>query len=212
VDAVSRGAANLLRQVANLQGFGLPIPVALNRFDTDTEAEIAAVHEAVSAIGAEAVFCTHWRDGGDRAAALAHAVLARLDAGSARPSLLYPDEMPLAEKIVTVARRRYRAGDVTVSDLAARRLATLEETGFGRLPVCIAKTQYSFSADPRLLGAPEWHSFEGHTFPVREVRLSAGAGFVVALAGDAITMPGLPRNPAAEGMGLDDAGAIEGLF
>lgn len=207
VAAVAHGAANLLRHVANLQGFGLPVLVALNRFDTDTEAEITAVREAVAAVGAEAILCTHWAEGGEGAVGLARAVLARLDAGTARLAFLYPDEMPLAEKIVTVATRIYHAGEVTFSDVAARRLAAFEAAGFGRLPVCIAKTQYSFSADPRLLGAPE-----GHTFPVRDVRLSAGAGFVVALAGDIMTMPGLPRVPAAEAIGLDATGAIEGLF
>ncbi|MDW8444443.1 MAG: formate--tetrahydrofolate ligase [Acetobacteraceae bacterium] len=207
VGAVARGAANLLRHVANLQGFGLPVLVALNRFESDTEAEIEAVREAVAAIGAEAILCTHWSDGSEGAVALARAVLAQLDRGGDRFSFLYPDEMPLAEKIVTIATRLYHAGEVTFSDLAARRLAAFAEAGFGHLPVCIAKTQYSFSADPRLLGAPE-----GHTFPVRDVRLSAGAGFVVAFAGEIVTMPGLPRVPAAEAIGLDAAGAIEGLF
>ncbi|MCS6855354.1 MAG: formate--tetrahydrofolate ligase [Elioraea sp.] len=207
VGAVARGAANLLRHVANLQGFGLPVLVALNRFESDTEAEIEAVREAVAAIGAEAILCTHWSDGSEGAVALARAVLAQLDRGGDRFSFLYPDEMPLAEKIVTIATRLYHAGEVTFSDLAARRLAAFAEAGFGHLPVCIAKTQYSFSADPRLLGAPE-----GHTFPVRDVRLSAGAGFVVAFAGEIVTMPGLPRVPAAEAIRLDAAGAIEGLF
>ncbi len=207
VAAVARGTANLLRHVANLQGFGLPVLVALNRFDSDTAAEIAAVQEAVAAIGAEAVLCTHWAEGGEGAMALARAVLARLNAGTARLSLLYPDELPLAEKIATVATRLYHAGEVTFSDAAARRLDAFQAAGFGHLPVCIAKTQYSFSADPRLLGAPE-----GHTFPVRDVRLSAGAGFVVAFAGEIMTMPGLPRVPAAEAIGLDASGEIMGLF
>ena len=207
VAAVARGSANLLRHVANLQGFGLPVLVALNRFDSDTEAEIAAVQDAVAAIGAEAILCTHWAEGGEGAVALARAVLARLIAGTARLALLYPDEMPLAEKIATVATRIYHAGEVTFSDAAARRLDAFQAAGFGHLPVCIAKTPYSFSADPRLLGAPE-----GHTFPVRDVRLSAGAGFVVAFAGEIMTMPGLPRVPAAEAIGLDASGEIMGLF
>ncbi|MFQ3623002.1 MAG: formate--tetrahydrofolate ligase [Acetobacteraceae bacterium] len=207
VASVRRGAANLVRHVTNLQGFGLPVLVALNRFDTDTAAEAAAVRDAVAACGAEAIPCTHWSDGGEGAVALAHAVLARLNGGVVRFTPLYGDDLPLAEKIATIATRIYHAAEVTIAPAAARRLASFEAAGFGRLPVCVAKTQYSFSADPRLLGAPE-----GHVFPVREVRLSAGAGFVVALAGDVMTMPGLPRAPAAEAIGLDDAGGIEGLF
>ncbi len=207
VAAVRRGVANLVRHVTNLQGFGLPVLVALNRFDTDTAAEAAAVRDAVAACGAEVIPCTHWSHGGEGAVALAHAVLARLNEGAARFTPLYGDDLPLAEKIATIATRIYHAAEVTFAPSAARRLAAFEAAGFGRLPVCIAKTPYSFSADPRLLGAPE-----GHVFPVREVRLAAGAGFVVALAGDVMTMPGLPRAPAAEAITLDGSGEIEGLF
>jgi len=207
VGAVTRGAANLIRHIENLSGFGLPVVVALNRFVTDTEAEIAVVQEAVAAAGSAAQLCTHWSDGGAGAEGLAHAVMARLDAGTACFAPLYPDAMPLAAKIETIARRIYRAGEVAIAPAAAKRLEAFEAAGFGRLPICVAKTQYSFSADPALLGAPE-----GHSFPVREVRLSAGAGFVVALAGEVMTMPGLPKLPAAESIRLDADGRIEWLF
>jgi formate--tetrahydrofolate ligase len=207
VAAVRRGAANLLRHIDNIGRFGLPIVVALNRFDSDTEAELAAVRETVASVGAEAHLCTHWSDGSAGAGALAEAVAARLGSGPASFTPLYPAEMGLAEKIRAIATHIYRAADVAIAPAAAKRLAAFEAAGFGHLPVCIAKTPYSFSADPALVGAPE-----GHVLPVREVRLAAGAGFVVALAGDVMTMPGLPRVPAAETITLNDAGEIEGLF
>ncbi len=205
--AVARGLPNLLRHVENMQGFGLPVVVALNHFTTDTEAEIATVRDALAGREVEMVVCTHWSDGGAGAEALARAVLDRIAAGTARFQLLYPDEMPLADKIRTIARRIYRAADVAFPPAVLKRLAAFEAAGFGGVPVCIAKTQYSFSADPALLGAPE-----GHVLPVREVRLSAGAGFVVAICGEIMTMPGLPRAPAANGIGLDADGEIFGLF
>jgi len=207
VAAVTRGAANLARHIENLSGFGVPVLVALNRFATDTEAEIAAVREAAAAAGAEAHLCTHWSDGGAGAEGLARGVMARLGAGAACFRPLYPDAMPLAEKIRTIATRIYRAGEVPIAPAAANKLEGYERAGFGHLPICVAKTQYSFSADPTLLGAPT-----GHVFPVRDVRLSAGAGFVVALAGEVMTMPGLPKVPAAETIRLDSEGRIAGLF
>ncbi|MDB5414351.1 MAG: formate--tetrahydrofolate ligase [Rubritepida sp.] len=207
VRAVRRGIANLARHVENIRKFGLPPIVALNRFTADTEAEIAAVQQAMEALGTEAVLCTHWSDGAAGTVALAHAVMRRLDAGEAAFKPLYPDAMPLAGKILTIAREIYRASDITIPDSVAVKLARFEAQGFGHVPVCIAKTQYSFSADPTALGAPE-----GHILPVRDVRLSAGAGFVVAICGDVMTMPGLPRVPAAETIRLDDEGRIEGLF
>ena len=181
--------------------------MVLNRFTADTDREFAVVREAMAARGVEAVMCTHWADGAAGAAALAQAVLARI--GTRRPpsAFLYPDAMPLIEKIQTIAREIYRAADVELSDPARRRLAAIEAAGFGTLPVCIAKTPYSFSAVAGLLGAPE-----GHILPVREARLSAGAGFVVAICGDIMTMPGLPRVPVANAIGLDAAGRIAGLF
>jgi formate--tetrahydrofolate ligase len=207
VPATERGIANLARHVENVGKFGVPVLVALNRFTSDTVGEIAAVERAMQARGVEAVLCTHWADGAAGAAGLARAVLARLAERSAHFSPLYPDDLPLAEKIRTVAREIYRSADIALPAALSRRLAAFELAGFGRLPICIAKTQYSFSADPALLGAPD-----GRVLPIRAVRLSAGAGFVVAIAGDILTMPGLPRVPSAEHIGLAPDGAIEGLF
>jgi formate--tetrahydrofolate ligase len=207
VAAVTRGISNLARHVENMGKFGLPVVVALNRFTSDTDAEVAAVQAAIQAAGAEAILCTHWGDGAKGAAELARAVQARIAAKSARFAPLYPDAMPLADKIRSIAQQIYRARDITLPADVAKRLARFEELGFGHLPVCIAKTQYSFTADPTKLGAPV-----DHVLPVREVRLSAGAGFIVAVCGDIMTMPGLPRRPAAETIGLDGEGRIEGLF
>jgi formate--tetrahydrofolate ligase len=207
VAAVTRGISNLARHVENMGKFGLPVVVALNRFTSDTDAEIAAVQAAIQAAGTEAILCTHWGDGAKGAAELARAVQARITAKSARFAPLYPDAMPLADKIRSIAQQIYRARDIALPADVAKRLARFEELGFGHLPVCIAKTQYSFTADPTKLGAPV-----DHVLPVREVRLSAGAGFIVAVCGDIMTMPGLPRRPAAETIGLDGEGRIEGLF
>jgi len=207
VAAVERGVVNLARHVENLRKFGLPVVVALNRFTSDTQAEIAAVQHAMARIGAEAFLCTHWGDGAAGAADLARAVQRLLDAGQAKFKPLYAPELSLADKLRTIAREIYRAAEVQIPPAVAARLKRFEEQGFGHVPVCVAKTQYSFSADPTKLGAPK-----GHVLPVREVRLSAGAGFVVAVCGDIMTMPGLPRQPAAEGIGLDADGRIDGLF
>jgi formate--tetrahydrofolate ligase len=205
--AVARGVANLARHVENLGAFGLPVVVALNRFDSDTQAEFAVVRAAMESLGVETLLCTHWSDGAAGAADLAASVLRIIAEKKARYAPLYPDAMPLADKLRTIAQRIYRASDIAIAPAAARRLAAFEGRGFGNLPVCIAKTQYSFTADPSVLGAPE-----GHVLPVRSVRLSAGAGFVVAICGDIMTMPGLPRVPAAEAIRLDADGMIEGLF
>ncbi len=203
--AVRAGAANLVRHVENMAKFGLPVVVAVNRFTGDTEAEYDAIRAALP--GVEVVLCSHWADGAAGAEALAHAVMRRVveDQGGYRP--LYPDAMGLADKLRTVAREIYRAGDIALAPGAAKRLAGYEADGFGALPVCIAKTPYSFTADPSVLGAPV-----GHMLPVREVRLAAGAGFVVAVCGDVMTMPGLPRSPAAERVGLSSDGRVTGLF
>ena len=203
VAAVRRGAVNLQRHVENMQGFGLPVVVALNHFTSDTPAEAAAIRAALE--GTSVVLCTHWADGAAGAEELARTVLAAMRPPSV--SLLYPDELSLEGKLRTVAQRIYRASDIAMTPAVVRQLAAYEAAGHGGLPVCIAKTQYSFSADPALLGAPE-----GHVLPVREVRLSAGAGFVVAICGDVMTMPGLPRVPAANTIGLDATGRITGLF
>lgn len=204
--AVERGLPNLLRHVENLGKFGLPVLVAINRFPTDTAAELKLIEEKCAAAGARAYLCEHWAKGGAGAEALARAAVATLEEGKAAFKVLYADDLPLSRKIETVAREIYRAADVAIAGPAQRRLKALEAAGYGNLPVCIAKTQYSFAADPELRGAPT-----GHTLPIREVRLSAGAGFVVALAGDIMTMPGLPRVPAAENIRLTTSGEIDGL-
>jgi formate--tetrahydrofolate ligase len=204
--AVRRGAVNLIRHAENMRGFGLPVVVALNHFTGDTDAEFAAVRDALAPIDVEVIACRHWADGAAGAADLARAVREKLAGGASfRP--LYAPALGLADKIRTVAEKIYRAGNVVFDRAAAKKLASYEAAGFGSLPVCMAKTQYSFSADPTLLGAPE-----DFTLPVRDVRLSAGAGFVVALCGDIMTMPGLPRVPAANSIGLGSGGEVVGLF
>jgi formate--tetrahydrofolate ligase len=207
VAAVEKGCANLGRHVANVKGFGVPVVVAINHFVGDTESEIAAVQAYVRAQGAEAIVCRHWAEGGVGAEALARRVAELADSGAANFAPLYPDEMGLFEKIETIARRIYHADAVLADKTVRAQLRAWEKAGYGHLPICMAKTQYSFSTDPNLRGAPT-----GHSVPVREVRLSAGAGFVVAICGEIMTMPGLPRMPAAESIGLNDAGQIEGLF
>ncbi len=206
-DAVRRGAVNLIRHIENVRQFGVPAVVAINHFVTDTDAEIAVIEEVAKAHGTQAIVCRHWAMGGAGAVDLAEAVAALADAGSAQFAPLYDDDLPLFDKIEAVATRLYRAGGVTADPSVRAQLTRWEAAGYGHLPVCIAKTQYSFSADPALLGAPT-----GHILPVREVRLSAGAGFVVAVCGEIMTMPGLPRVPAAEAIRLNTAGEIEGLF
>ncbi len=207
VAAVSRGVANLARHVENLGKFGLPVVVALNHFTSDTDAEFAAIREAMAPRDVEVIRCTHWANGAAGAADLARAVLTRIRSGEATYQVLYPASMSLADKIRTIATEIYRAADIALPEAVARRLTGFEDAGFREVPVCIAKTQYSFTADPTIMGAPE-----GHVLPVREVRLSAGAGFVVAVCGEIMTMPGLPRVPAAESIHLREDGLIEGLF
>ena len=207
VGAVRAGAANLVRHIANLKAFGLPPVVAINHFGSDTDEEIAAIQAIAADHGVAAVPAKHWAEGGAGATALAEAVMARLAQNGGAVELLYDDALPLVEKIETVARRIYGASGIDVSAAAARQLAEFEDWGFGTAPVCIAKTQYSFSADPKALGAPE-----GHVLPVREARLSAGAGFVVAITGAIMTMPGLPRRPAALDISVDEGGQVVGVF
>ncbi|MFN3938382.1 MAG: formate--tetrahydrofolate ligase [Gemmobacter sp.] len=205
--AVQKGCANLGRHIANVKSFGVPVVVAINHFGTDTEAEIATVQDYVASQGAEAFVCRHWAEGSAGIEALAHKVVALAESGAAHFAPLYPDDMPLFQKIETIAKRIYHA-DAVIADKAIRdQLRAWEAAGHGDLPICMAKTQYSFSTDPNLRGAPT-----GHTVPVREVRLSAGAGFVVAICGEIMTMPGLPRAPSAEVIGLNAAGEVEGLF
>ena len=207
VAAAGRGVVNLARHIENVRKFGLPVVVALNRFTSDTDAEIAAIREAVEKQGVKLCICTHWADGAKGAVDLAREVNRLIASREAKFKPLYPLEMPLVDKIRTIAREIYRASDISVPDTVARRLASFEKAGFGNVPVCMAKTQYSFTADASAVGAPE-----GHVLPVREVRLSAGAGFVVAIAGEIMTMPGLPKKPAAESITLNEKGEIEGLF
>ncbi len=205
--ALKTGFANLARHIANLHKFGMPVVVAVNRFASDTDAELDFVKSAAAAeLGVKAVVCDHWARGGAGCEDLAHVVGAMVDGGSANFRPLYPDEMSLWEKTRKIAREIYGADDVTAYDSARTQFHDLEAAGWGGLPVCVAKTQYSFSDNPALLGAPS-----GHTPTVREVRLRAGAGFVVVLMGDIRTMPGLPRRPAAERIRVVD-GEIHGLF
>ena len=207
VEAVQKGCPNLGRHIANVKGFGVPVVVAINHFAGDTEAEIAAVQAYVAAQGAEAILCRHWAEGSAGIEALARKVVALAESGTAHFAPLYPDEMGLFQKIETIAKRIYHADEVLADTRIRDQLREWEGAGYGHLPVCMAKTQYSFSTDPNLRGAPT-----GHSVPVREVRLSAGAGFVVVICGEIMTMPGLPRVPAAETIGLNPAGEIEGLF
>ncbi|MFC4667305.1 formate--tetrahydrofolate ligase [Seohaeicola nanhaiensis] len=206
VAAVKKGCANLGRHIGNLKSFGVPVVVAINHFVSDTEAEIAAVQEFVKAQGSEAILCKHWAKGGEGIEALAQKVVQLADKGS-QFTPLYPDEMGLFDKIETIAKRIYHADEVLADKSVRDQLKAWEAQGYGNLPICMAKTQYSFSTDPNLRGAPT-----GHSVPVREVRLSAGAGFVVAICGEIMTMPGLPKVPSAETIRLNEAGQIEGLF
>ncbi|MFK8250954.1 formate--tetrahydrofolate ligase [Ancylobacter terrae] len=204
--AVASGAANLVRHIENMKGFGVPVVVAINRFTGDTPAELEAIRAACATVGADVELCSHWAEGGEGAAGLAATVI-RLADGPSAFEPLYPSELPLVQKIETIARRIYRAGSVAFEPAALARLAEFEAQGYGDLPVCMAKTQYSFTADPSRRGAPE-----GFVLPVRSVRLAAGAGFVVALCGEVMTMPGLPSSPAAERIHVDAEGTIHGLF
>jgi formate--tetrahydrofolate ligase len=207
LDAVTRGAANLERHIANVRKFGVPVIVAINHFSGDSDAEIARITEIARASYCEAYLCKGWADGGKGAQSLAEAVVAECEKGEADFTPLYPDHLPLIEKTRIVAREIYGAADISAEVSVRQAFSDLEQAGFGRLPICMAKTQYSFSTDAKLRGAPE-----GHTVKLREVRLSAGAEFVVVIAGDIMTMPGLPRVPAANAIHLDPDGRIEGLF
>jgi formate--tetrahydrofolate ligase len=205
--AVTQGCANLARHIENVQSFGVPVVVAINHFTTDTPAEIAAVQSHCAALGVDAILCRHWAEGSAGITELAERVVALAESGQGSFAPLYPDAMPLWDKIDTIARRIYRAGDVQADARVRAQLAEWEAAGHGHLPICMAKTQYSFSTNPDLRGAPE-----DHVVTIRDVRLSAGAGFIVALCGEIMTMPGLPRVPAAKTIRLNDDGLIEGLF
>ena len=205
--AVKAGCVNLARHVENLGRFGVPVVVALNRFSADTAAEVDAVIGHCEGLGIEAAAAEQWARGGAGAEALAEAVVRTAEGGTANFATLYPDEMPLLEKVRTVARDIYRADEVTADAKILTQFKELEDAGFGHFPVCIAKTQYSFSNDPARKGAPD-----GHSVSIREVRLAAGAEFVVVICGNIMTMPGLPRRPAASDISVDAEGRIAGLF
>ncbi|HEY6859001.1 MAG TPA: formate--tetrahydrofolate ligase [Pseudolabrys sp.] len=205
--ALAAGMANLQRHVENMQNFGLVPVVSINRFSADTDAEIALVRDACKKFGVEALMADHWAMGGDGAADVARAVVKVADSGKSKLKLLYPDEMPLVEKIRTICQKIYRAKDIDVHKPVRDQLAQFEQMGYGKLPVCIAKTQYSFTTNADLKGAPS-----DHIVTVREVRLSAGAEFVVAICGEIMTMPGLPKVPAADAIDVNARGQIVGLF
>ena len=207
VDAVRKGCPNLGRHIENIKQFGVPAIVAINHFVKDTNAEIEALKDYVKSQGSEAIVSTHWANGSEGSADLAHRVVALIEGSPSQYAPLYPDDMPLFEKIETIAKRVYRADEVIADQKIRDQLRQWEDQGYGNLPVCMAKTQYSFTTDPNRRGAPT-----GHSLPIREVRLSAGAGFVVVVCGDIMTMPGLPRVPSAEAIRINDDGVIEGLF
>jgi formate--tetrahydrofolate ligase len=207
VDAVKKGCPNLGRHIANVKSFGVPVVVGINHFVSDTDAEVQAVKDYVKAQGAEAILCKHWAKGSEGITELAEKVVQLAESGASHFAPLYPDEMPLFQKVETIAKRIYHADEVIADKSIREQLKAWEAAGYGNLPVCMAKTQYSFSTDPNLRGAPT-----GHSVPIREVRLSAGAGFVVVICGEIMTMPGLPKVPSAETIRLNADGQIEGLF
>jgi formate--tetrahydrofolate ligase len=207
LDAVRIGCDNLGRHIENIKSFGVPAVVAINHFVTDTDAEVQVITDYAENLGSETILCTHWAEGSKGTKALAKRVAEIADSDSSQFSPLYPDDMPLFQKIETVAKRIYRADEVLADKKIRDQLRQWEDAGYGDLPVCMAKTQYSFSSDPNLRGAPI-----GHSIPIREVSLSAGAGFVVVICGEIMTMPGLPSVPSAEAIHLNELGQIEGLF
>lgn len=207
VEAVKKGCANLGRHIENVKQFGVPAVVAINHFTSDTDAEIQAMKDYVASMGAEAILCKHWAKGSAGIEDLAKKVVEIAESGASQFSPLYPDDMKLFDKINTIVQRIYRGSEAIADKSVRDQLHAWEAAGYGKLPVCMAKTQYSFSTDPNLRGAPT-----GHTVPIREVRLSAGAGFVVVICGEVMTMPGLPKAPSSEKIFLNEQGQIEGLF
>ena len=207
VSAVTLGGNNLARHIENVKSFGVPVVVAINRFITDTDAEIQAVKDLASENGVKAIECTHWSDGGKGTTELAEEVVKLANSGVASFAPLYPNDMAIWDKIKTVATRLYRADDIIADKKIRAQIRKFEDDGYAHFPICIAKTQYSFSTDPNLKGAPN-----NHVMAIREVRLSAGAGFIVVVCGDIMTMPGLPRVPAANNIDVDETGKISGLF
>jgi formate--tetrahydrofolate ligase len=207
VEAVKKGCGNLGRHIENVKGFGVPTVVAINHFVSDTDAEIQAIKDYVHSMGSEAILCKHWALGSKGIEELAHRIVALCDSGASQFAPLYPDEMKLFDKIDTIVKRIYRGSEAIADKSVRDQLHAWEAAGYGHLPVCMAKTQYSFSTDANLRGAPT-----GHVVPVREVRLAAGAGFIVAVCGEIMTMPGLPKAPSSEKIFLNELGLIEGLF
>jgi formate--tetrahydrofolate ligase len=205
--AVAKGCENLKRHIENVNKFGVPAVVAVNKFITDTDAEIAEVQKAAESMGTKAFLCTHWSDGGKGTEDLAHHVVKVIDEGKANFKPLYPSEMSLRDKVKTIATEIYRAADIACDASVETQFKDFEAAGFGNFPVCMAKTQYSFSTDPNKRGAPT-----GHIVPIRELRLAAGAEFIVVVTGEIMTMPGLPKVPSADNIRLDDKGLIQGLF
>jgi formate--tetrahydrofolate ligase len=206
-EALKKGLVNLGRHIENMKKFGVPIAVAINHFVTDTDADIEVIRSFCKEHGVEAFKCTHWAEGGKGVEALAKHVAELADRSSVQFKPIYGDEMPLWDKIKTIAREIYRADDIVADKSVRDQLRSYESQGYGKFPICMAKTQYSFSTDPNLKGAPI-----NHIVPIREVRLSAGAEFIVVVCGDIMTMPGLPKVPSAEVIGLDAKGQIAGLF
>jgi len=207
VDAVKSGCPNLGRHIENLKSFGVPVVVAVNHFVKDTDAGVQAVQDYCAEMGTEAIVSKHWADGSAGSENLAKRVAEVADANEANFSPIYPDDMSLEDKIQNICKNIYRADEAVMDKKILDQLKDWEDQGYGHLPVCMAKTQYSFSTDPNLRGAPT-----GHVIPVREVRISAGAGFIVAVCGEIMTMPGLPRHPAAETICINENGEIDGLF
>ncbi len=205
--AVELGCKNLGRHIRNLGRFGVPVVVAVNRYTSDTDAEVSVVQKYCEEFGVQAIDCTHWADGGAGTIELAEQIVKICDAGKAQFRTLYSDDKPLWDKARTIAREIYGADDIIADKKIRDQFASFEEQGYGNYPICMAKTQYSFSTDPNLLGAPS-----GHVVHIREVRLAAGAEFIVAVCGAVMTMPGLPRKPAADNIGVNSEGRIEGLF
>ena len=207
VEALKKGLVNLERHIENVKKFGLPVAVAVNHFIADTDNEVKELINACDNMGVKATLCTHWSNGGEGTKELASHVVDLIDQKQANFKFLYDEKTPLLKKVETVAKEIYRANEVVADSKIKDQLKSFEEAGYGNLPICVAKTQYSFSTDPNAKGAPT-----GHSLPVREVRLSSGAEFIVVICGAIMTMPGLPRVPAADSIKLNEKGEIEGLF
>jgi formate--tetrahydrofolate ligase len=207
VTAVQDGAMNLIRHIENMKKFNLPVVVAVNKFSADTEAEVSAIIKICAEVGVDAIVSDHWGNGGAGAEALAHVVANKIDENSSALNFIYDDETTLWNKVKSIAQNIYRADDIMANQKVRDQFDDLQAQGFGHFPVCIAKTQYSFSTDPTLKGAPS-----NHSVPIREIRVASGAEFVVVVCGDIMTMPGLPRVPAADKIDVDENGQIVGLF